>query len=199
MSLRKLIWNVKVFLFRTLYRRRVLFTEDRKELEYNLLFSISEEIRPKRILSIGVESFTAFYPHLFKDTTLETIDKDPYMTRWGSSDGHKVADANQIAKIWQPNTFDVILFNGVYGWGIDTEEHLRAVLQAIRTVLKPEGFLLFGWNQTPEADPLDLESQLGKLFGGFRIGKLNGKEFLQFKEWERHRYRFFRVSKNNLV
>lgn len=185
-------WNIKVFILRLLHFPHILRTESRKELEYNLLFYLAKEIQPKQILSIGVGPYTTYYPRLFPKAQFKTIDLDPSAAQWASPGNHTIADATKINDLWQRGTFDLVLFNGVYGWGMNSQKQLTETLDCISILLKPNGFLLFGWNKTPATDPIDIENNLREIFSDFSIASLNQKKFIQLKIWKMHRYRFFR-------
>jgi len=49
--------------------------------------------------------------------------------------------------------------NGVYGWGLDSENALKQSLNSIHMVMKQEGVLVFGWNEMDKYDPLNIRSQ----------------------------------------
>lgn len=186
------VWCVRVFLLRLAHFRVALRTGARRRLEYDVFYHISKESSPERILSIGVAPYTTFYPRLFPNAAFVTIDRDAECASCGSPRGHVVGDATELGKYWPPATFDTVICNGVYGWGIDTEEQLRRLLASIHTVLAPGGGLLFGWNPVEGLDPIELESRREQLFRDFIPSSLSGREFVDVSSILDHRFRFFR-------
>ena len=61
-----------------------------------------------------------------------------------------------------PGSIDVIVANGVYGFGIDDRAALGAAFAAARLVLRPGGTLVLGWNDVPALAPFDPEAVAGE-------------------------------------
>ena len=53
---------------------------------------------------------------------------------------------------------DVVVFNGVYGWGLNDPETLERTLQGFAELLRPDGELVFGWNDVAGHRPFDWRS-----------------------------------------
>lgn len=190
-SVAKARWCAGVFRLRRAHSCEILRTRARRILEYDLFYSVWNEIRPRRILSIGVAGYTAHYPLLFPSSAFATIDIDGKRAQWGSPFQHVVGDATILGSFWPSAAFDAVICNGVYGWGVDTEAGLRLLLAGIRDVLAPGGFLLFGWNVTQERDPLCLETRCEQVFEGFAPSRLGGREHARVRSEINHLYRFF--------
>jgi SAM-dependent methyltransferase len=62
-----------------------------------------------------------------------------------------------IDKLIASSSFDTLLCNGVFGFGVDTREAQLTALKAIARILKPGGRLLLGWNTDSVEDPTTLE------------------------------------------
>jgi SAM-dependent methyltransferase len=56
-----------------------------------------------------------------------------------------------------PGSVDVIVANGVYGFGIDDRAALGAAFAAAHAVLRPGGTLVLGWNDVAALAPFDPE------------------------------------------
>jgi SAM-dependent methyltransferase len=184
-------WRVRVLALRVIYFRACLRTRARRTLEYELLAALHREVRPRRVLWIGVGRFTTYYPCLFPGARLSTIDRDPEVARWGAPHDHRVGSATRLPHFWPAATFDAVLCNGVYGWGLDTEAELRLLLDGIRVVLRPRGFLLFGWNPTGKTDPVDLDARRSVLFKDFVPARLSGRDRVSVRSEVDHLYEFF--------
>jgi SAM-dependent methyltransferase len=70
---------------------------------------------------------------------------------------HIVAPIQDVHLHVPPATFDVVVMNGVYGWGVNDRPALTAALTSIAAVLKPGGKLVLGWNDVPVLGPFDPE------------------------------------------
>jgi SAM-dependent methyltransferase len=77
----------------------------------------------------------------------------------------------EIDKLIPSETFDSVLCNGVFGFGVDTREAQVAALQAMRKILKPGGRLLLGWNTERVDDPASLDFVRGAFAGDDLIGR----------------------------
>ena len=67
---------------------------------------------------------------------------------------HEVVEAiGQLDRLIAAGTFDSVLCNGVFGFGVDTRESQLAALRAMWRILKPGGRLLLGWNTDRVEDP----------------------------------------------
>lgn len=108
-----------------------------------------------RILWIGCRRYTKSYAALLSTHGGEcwTTDIEPSHAKWGDPRRHFTCDLLKIDQLHPPESFDTLLCNGVFGFGVDTPEMQLTALQAMARVLKPEGRLLLGWNTDRLADP----------------------------------------------
>ena len=107
-----------------------------------------------RILFVGTAPYTYRYEDLFaaRPGQFTTIDVNPAAAVWGAPD-HIVGLIQEIGR-WHPaGTFDGVVVNGVFGFGVDDPEAMRATIEAVHHVLKPGGLLVVGWNLDRHADP----------------------------------------------
>lgn len=193
--LRRLAWRARVAALRLAAGRDALHSPARLALEYDVLFRVADEVAPHSVLFVGAGRYTRFYPRLFPRARFATIDADPACAAWGSPAEHVVGDATRLPEFWPDASFDAVLCNGVYGWGIDSREQLAALLAGVRRVLVPGGFLLLGWNAGPERDPLGVEAGRAEaLFAGFRPAALGGRTSMQVRSRPDHCFRFFRCG-----
>jgi Methyltransferase domain len=129
---------------------------DRLHLERELIPAVGH--RGGNALFIGCRPYTKRYPALLGAHGAEcwTIDVDPTVARWGAPERH-VTDAVQNAQDhWPPSSFDTIVLNGVFGFGLDSVRDQDAALRVSRRLLTSGGWLILGWNTDRCIDPLEL-------------------------------------------
>jgi len=112
-----------------------------------------------RILWVGCRRYTREYGPLLKryGGELWTIDIEIAHASWGERGRHFTWDLLEIDRLVAAGSFDSVLCNGVFGFGVDTRESQLAALQAMGAILKPGGRLLLGWNTDRVEDPMTLE------------------------------------------
>lgn len=130
---------------------------DRETLERVILpgYAGREDIR--RVLFVGCEWYTRHYEAMLPGRTYVTIDPDPWKSRFGSQ-RHIVAGLEELATHVQPASLDLILCNGVVGWGLDDLDDCERAFGACFDALRPAGELVIGWNDVGEHRPVDLAS-----------------------------------------
>jgi len=108
------------------------------------------------LLFVGCDWYTRDYAELFapRRERFRTLDIDPRKARFGSV-GHVVAPLQDVDRHFAPGSVDVIVANGLYGFGIDSREELGRAFAAAFTVLRPRGTLVLGWNDVPALAPFD--------------------------------------------
>lgn len=139
---------------------RVLGLPDRIYLEQYLLPAFAN-LGERRVLFVGTAWFTERYAKIFEQpgNCYSTLDRSS-RAKGGASDRHYIADLRDIAVLFQPGAFNLVIVNGVFGFGLDKPEDILAALKAVHRVLCPGGHLLLGWNQDRTADPLTSECLL---------------------------------------
>jgi hypothetical protein len=142
----------------TLPGRARIRTDDRRVLEDILLPAFAADATLRTLLFIGCDWYTQGYGALFAPRLerFRTVDVDPAKARFGSP-GHVVAPMQELDRHLAPGRVDVIVANGVYGFGIDDRATLGAALAAAHAVLKPAGTLILGWNDVAALAPFDPE------------------------------------------
>jgi SAM-dependent methyltransferase len=123
-------------------RRR---SADRRFLEEAILPALSRRGDVRSVLFVGCARYTRHYEALFPNAEYWTIDPDPRRRRWGARrhivdrlerlDGHRIGD-----------TFDLIVCNGVLGWGLNRRADAESAFQACHRALCAGGHLVLGWN-----------------------------------------------------
>ena len=154
--------------YRFKYRKTVYKSSKvRNYFEYQILPFFSSENRFQHILIVGIANFTQHYPLLFQQKKfVRTIDTNPSVARFSSAKIHIIDSIENIEKHIDHDSLDLVLMNGVYGWGLDSENALKKSLNNIHMVMKQEGVLVFGWNEMDKYDPLNIRSE--NYFGLFQ-------------------------------
>jgi SAM-dependent methyltransferase len=132
---------------------------DRKYLE-NLIFPWLLDRNPRRLLFVGCQCYTQDYHRRFEGDHREcwTLDIVPESAVWGADERHIVGDVLRADELFERRSFDAVIFNGVFGYGINTVAGMNRSLSALHAILKPRGLLVLGWNTHRAPDPLDLSS-----------------------------------------
>ncbi len=110
-----------------------------------------------KLLWVGARHYTKDYPALLEAEEAEcfTIDIDPSVARYGHPLRHRTANLLDVGGLFPPETFNAVLCNGIFGFGVDDIESQAKALEAMERILKPEGWLLLGWNTDRSQDPFD--------------------------------------------
>jgi hypothetical protein len=127
----------------------------RKVLETDILPAVAARYR--HVLFVGTSSYTFWYERLFRPGQYTTIDANPAHAVWGADD-HIVAPVQEIARHRPAGTFDCIVLNGVFGFGVDDPASMRAVAEALHAVTAPGAGLVLGWNHDMQDDPDRLQT-----------------------------------------
>jgi SAM-dependent methyltransferase len=129
----------------------------RRFLERSILPWIAD--RYARVLFVGTAPYTHQIARLFRrrGDHYTTIESESGGALWGARN-HIVAPIQEIGRHRPDGYFDCIVFNGVFGFGIDDLEGQRAAIKVLHDALAPNGLLLVGWNTNllPDLDELGL-------------------------------------------
>jgi SAM-dependent methyltransferase len=129
-----------------------LRTKDRYVLEEIILPYFAENLAYHKVLFVGCEWYTKSYEERFKHKEYWTIEIDPKLKKYGSN-YHVVDSLTNLNAHFELNYFDVIVYNGVFGWGIDTQEEAEIAFEQCFQCLRENGVLVFGWNNLPKRCP----------------------------------------------
>jgi len=142
---------------RFLLRRHVpLPVEDRRVLETRILPYFAERAEYARVLFVGCDWYTKPYEQLFAAREYWTLEVDPARRRFGAA-RHVTDGLENLAAHFAPGYFDVILVNGVVGWGLNEASAVERAFEACVERLRAGGALVLGWNDLPERRPFPLE------------------------------------------
>ncbi|HTT04843.1 MAG TPA: class I SAM-dependent methyltransferase [Steroidobacteraceae bacterium] len=131
-------------------------TEDRRVLEQILFPYFGSQSDVRTVLFVGCDWYTKHYQRVFfRAQTFWTIDPAPGAARFGARQ-HLIAPLENLEEHFAPAHFDLILCNGVYGFGLDSQEQCERAFQACHSRLRTQGHLVLGWDDIPERTPVPL-------------------------------------------
>lgn len=119
---------------------------DRKLLEQVILPHYGTQDEFQRILFVGVRRYVTSYQELFPEKRYVTIDPVPY-TRWFGAACHVVDTVENVNRYFEEGSFDLIVMNGVIGWGLNDVESIERAFRACSLCLREGGELILGLNE----------------------------------------------------
>lgn len=122
-----------------------IYSEDRRVLEQVILPEYARRSTIKRVLFVGCAAYTKHYRQLFNQHEYWTIDPAPARSCYGS-ERHIVDSLQNLGRHAPTAYFDLIICNGVLGWGLNAQEDAEAAFAACDRHLQAGGELLLGWN-----------------------------------------------------
>ena len=133
-----------------------IHTEDRRILEHVIFPHFLADPAIRRVLFVGVDSYTGHYPRYFAHLDYWTLEPNPELARFGARQ-HVVAPLEELAEHFPSRYFDLILCNGVYGWGLDTKAQCEAAFAQCYECLARGGQIVVGWNDIPGRRPVPFD------------------------------------------
>jgi len=134
-----------------------LRNEDRRVLEQVIFphFLRSEACRD--VLFVGCDWYTEGYNKWFEEKkNYWTVDLDPSNEKYGARQ-HVVDRMQNLGRHFRRGAFDLIVCNGVFGWGLDARVDVEQAFLACHRCLRKDGVLVIGWDGVEERCPLPLE------------------------------------------
>lgn len=167
-----------------------LDTVDRQVLERTILPAYAARTDLGRVLFVGCAPFTRHYAAFFAGKSFTTIDPDPRVRRCGAA--HHIVDRlEHLDRHLAAGSLDLILCNGVFGWGLDERTDCEAAFDACARALRADGELLVGWNDVDAHRPFPLESLAALTrFRPIMFAPLGASRYLTDTR-NRHTYDFF--------
>lgn len=121
---------------------------------------------PGRCLFLGMGEYTWHYPRLLRPD-FYSLDMDPAQAMYGAPGRHLTGSATEMATFYDAGFFDVVVANGLIGYGLNDQAGYERMLQQCHAVLKPGGLLILGYNDTPERAPFPVHIDALGLFTPF--------------------------------
>jgi hypothetical protein len=153
----KKLQNLRWLVARVLLRLGVplrLNSPDRVVLEQQILpyFAASADFR--RVLFVGCDWYTQSYERLFRGKDYVTIEIDATRRPFGAK-RHIVGSLADLGSHFTPRALDLIVCNGVFGWGLDAKDDCAKAFAECAAALRVGGVLVLGWDDVPEHRPFD--------------------------------------------
>lgn len=137
------------------FNLRVHGFEDRKYLREVMLPAMAEA-KPSNVMLAGTRRYNVGYPKLLdqQSTAVWTLDFDPRAARFGNGYLHRTCDIREIDRVFSGIRFDVVHINGLLGFGINTDDDIKLMIEAVHRTLVPGGYMMLGWDADATEDPL---------------------------------------------
>jgi SAM-dependent methyltransferase len=132
--------------------------KDRRILDERILPRLAQNPRFARVLFVGCDWYTEHVEGLFSAAGREyaTIEIDPNRAVHGAR-RHVVGALADLARHFPEGSLDLIVCNGVIGWGLNDPAQIERSMAACVAALSPGGVLLLGWDDVPEKLPVPIE------------------------------------------
>lgn len=148
---------------------------DREILDNKILPFFASQTEIKKVLFVGCEYYSQHYPSFFPGAEFWTIEPDPTRSKYGGKN-HIVGFLQDLCAFSPEDNFDLIICNGVYGWGLNKAEDIEKAFDSCFSCLKNGGYFLLGWNNIPERTPVPLENiKALKLFESVELPGMGGR------------------------
>ena len=163
----------------------------RQLLEELILPTFALDRSIKRVLFCGCAPYTQAYESLFPHSEYWTLDPSPRRLRFGSK--LHIVDRLEALKRHAVGPFDLIICNGVLGWGIRDPEQAEAAIRASHAALAPGGYLLLGWNDVAPRNRVRPEHIAAlAAFTPAPLARFGAR--VRVPGWHRHVFDFYRKS-----
>lgn len=133
-----------------------LAAPDRTVLE-TIIFPYFQYLGDVRsVLFVGCDWYTRHYESaFFRGKDYWTIDPAPGARKFAGRQ-HVVAPLEELQRHFPPQRFDLIVCNGVFGYGLNRREQCEAAFRECHARLRDGGFLIVGWDDVPERTPVPM-------------------------------------------
>jgi SAM-dependent methyltransferase len=176
------------------WRRLALATEDRRVLEQVILPDVARRAEIQRILFVGVGWYTEAYERYFlRKRGYWTLDIDPAQALFGAPGGRHFGDsATNVSSHFGEGSLDLIVCNGVFGWGLNERADVERAFDGFYRALRPGGIFLLGWNDIPVHTPfLPDETAALRRFEPYAFPALGTDRLCVANTDNRHTYHFY--------
>ena len=166
-------------------------TEDRRILEHVIFGHCAKRPDVRSVLFVGCQWYTRHYERtFFAGHDFWTIDPDENARKHGARQ-HIIAPLERLDAFFPERYFDLIVCNGVFGYGLDTREQCEAAFDHCYTRLAGGGHFVLGWDDVAARRPLALESlESLKRFERVKFAPLGTERYLTDTSY-RHVYDFY--------
>lgn len=131
---------------------------DRQVFHEEILPTLADMPDIQSVLDLGCEWFNLHHRRVFQHHRYATMDIVPEKARFGAR-RHVVGSALELDQHFQTEEFDLVIANGLLGWGVNSARDVETFSTQVAYALRPGGILLVGWNDNesnrPELMPRD--------------------------------------------
>lgn len=139
-------------------RYQLQYKPDRRVLEDVIFPALIAREDVRRLLFVGSAWYTRTYGKRFHHREFWTIDVDERVRKF-AGERHIVASITTITEHFDPGSLDVVVCNGVVGFGLDSEDDCNRAFGGAYRCLRPGGLLIIGWDDADGCRPaVPLES-----------------------------------------
>jgi SAM-dependent methyltransferase len=165
--------------------------ESRRVLEQVIFPYFLDEDTYRDVLFVGCSWCTKGYNKRFeKKKNYWTIDNWPWKKRYGAKQ-HIIDELQNLGNYFPRGALDLILCNGVFGYGLDAKKDVERAFRACSDCLREGGVFVIGWADIEGRRPLPLEACRSlHAFKPFVFPPLGTAEYLTDTP-HRHRYTFY--------
>ena len=156
-SIARIAQTVSKFIDTFLLEPSRITSHDRLVLEEVILPYFAKDMSCQKLLFVGCAAYTQWYEEFFQHKEYWTIDPKKVKRQYGSK-RHIIDSIAHIGRYVTKGYFDVILINGVIGFGLNRIDEVEQAIDACYEVLARQGILLVGWNDTAQRRPIDLRA-----------------------------------------
>jgi hypothetical protein len=155
-SVFQLVIEIKAIALMKLDHPTPINTQDRQVLEQLILPFFAKNSKYNQILFVGTEKYTWHYKKIFREKEYWTIEPR-FLNKLYGAKQHIIGYLDQIDRYFSKNTLDVIICNGVLGYGLNDPKEIESSFEKCYRCLKENGILVIGWNNIKEWSFLPLE------------------------------------------
>jgi O-antigen/teichoic acid export membrane protein len=168
-----------------------LRSEDRRILEQIILPNFISDQECEGILFVGCDWYTQGYNAWFEGKNYWTIDVNPATRKFGAKQ-HIVDGLQNISRYFPREALDLIVCNGVFGWGLDDTTAVEQAIRGCHEILRHGGILIIGVDGVEERRPYALENSAAlRAFEPYEFPPLQTSDYLTDTPY-RHRFLFYR-------
>ena len=118
---------------------------DRRLIEEVILPAFAARSDLQRVLWVGCDYYSAHYRRYFRDREFWTLEPLARNRVYGAR-RHVVDTLEHLPRHFAPASVDLILCNGIIGWGLNRREDAEIAFGHCFGTLRPGGELMVGWN-----------------------------------------------------
>ena len=169
--------------------------EDRRVLRSTIFPHFAQSTKYKNILFVGCKWYTFSYNIIFRNKNYWTLEKNPQRRKYGA-ENHICASMEEIHQHFKENSLDLIVCNGVFGWGLDSTSSVEKAFSNSYESLRVGGILIIGWNDIPKRRPFPLDECLAlRSFNSYIFPPLDESVY-KTNTQNKHQYNFYIKTKH---